>query len=86
MKKYCLPCSLHSGVGAVIGFLNGAGITYLKISPFVMTLGMAGVVTGAIIVINAWQRQREGGADHDPSDRPPAIAEVYRSRTRSSSG
>lgn len=39
-------------VGAFIGFLNGAGITFLKISPFVMTLGMAGVVTGAIIVIN----------------------------------
>jgi ribose transport system permease protein len=38
-------------VGAFIGFLNGAGITFLKISPFVMTLGMAGVVTGAIIVI-----------------------------------
>lgn len=39
-------------VGAIIGLLNGAGITFLKISPFVMTLGMAGVVTGAIIVIN----------------------------------
>jgi ribose transport system permease protein len=39
-------------VGAMVGLLNGAGITYLKISPFVMTLGMAGVVTGAIIVIN----------------------------------
>jgi ribose transport system permease protein len=39
-------------VGALIGFFNGAGITFLKISPFVMTLGMAGVVTGAIIVIN----------------------------------
>jgi ribose transport system permease protein len=39
-------------VGALIGLLNGAGITFLKISPFVMTLGMAGVVTGAIIVIN----------------------------------
>jgi ribose transport system permease protein len=38
-------------IGAVIGFLNGAGITYLKISPFVMTLGMAGVVTGLIIVV-----------------------------------
>jgi ribose transport system permease protein len=38
-------------VGALIGFLNGVGITFLKISPFVMTLGMAGVVTGAIIVI-----------------------------------
>lgn len=39
-------------VGALIGMLNGIGITFLKISPFVMTLGMAGVVTGAIIVIN----------------------------------
>ena len=39
-------------VGALIGMLNGLGITYLKISPFVMTLSMAGVVTGAILVIN----------------------------------
>jgi ribose transport system permease protein len=38
-------------VGILIGFLNGVGITFLKISPFVMTLGMSGVVTGAIIVI-----------------------------------
>ena len=47
-----LPALLVSlVVGALIGLLNGAGITFLKISPFVMTLGMAGVVTGAIIVI-----------------------------------
>jgi ribose transport system permease protein len=39
-------------VGAVIGFLNGSGITFLKISPFVMTLGMAGVVTGIVIILN----------------------------------
>jgi ribose transport system permease protein len=38
-------------VGALIGLVNGVGITFLRISPFVMTLGMAGVVTGAIIVI-----------------------------------
>lgn len=38
--------------GALIGLLNGAGITFLKISPFVMTLGMSGVVTGAIIILN----------------------------------
>jgi ribose transport system permease protein len=37
--------------GAAIGFLNGLGITYLRIAPLVMTLGMAGVVTGLIIVI-----------------------------------
>jgi ribose transport system permease protein len=48
-----LPALLVSlAVGAVIGLINGGGITFLKITPFVMTLGMAGVVTGAIIVIN----------------------------------
>lgn len=39
-------------VGGFIGLINGLGITFLKISPFVMTLGISGVVTGAIIVIN----------------------------------
>jgi ribose transport system permease protein len=39
-------------VGAFIGLLNGVGITFLKISPFVMTLGMAGVVTGVVIILN----------------------------------
>jgi ribose transport system permease protein len=38
-------------VGAAIGFLNGAGITFLKISPLVMTLGMAGLISGLILVI-----------------------------------
>ncbi len=37
--------------GAAIGFLNGAGIAFLKISPLVMTLGMSGVVSGLILVI-----------------------------------
>lgn len=47
-----LPALLVTlAVGALIGFINGVGITFLKISPFVMTLGMAGVVSGAIIVI-----------------------------------
>lgn len=39
-------------VGALIGLLNGVGVTFLKISPFVMTLGMAGVVKGLIIIVN----------------------------------
>lgn len=39
-------------VGAVIGLINGAGIIFLKISPFVMTLGMAGVITGLVIITN----------------------------------
>ena len=48
-----LPALLVSlVVGALIGLLNGTGITFLKISPFVMTLGMSGVVTGAIIILN----------------------------------
>lgn len=48
-----LPALLVAlAVGGLIGLLNGAGITFLKISPFVMTLGMSGVVTGAILVIN----------------------------------
>jgi ribose transport system permease protein len=47
-----LPALLAAlAVGALIGLINGVGITFLRISPFVMTLGMAGVVTGAIIVI-----------------------------------
>jgi ribose transport system permease protein len=37
-------------VGAAIGFVNGIGVTFLKISPLVMTLGMAGVITGLILV------------------------------------
>ncbi len=38
-------------VGAVIGLINGIGISFLKISPLVMTLGMSGVVTGLILVV-----------------------------------
>jgi ribose transport system permease protein len=51
-NKVLLALLVSLVVGAVIGLLNGAGITFLKISPFVMTLGMSGVVTGAIIVVN----------------------------------
>jgi ribose transport system permease protein len=50
-EKVLLALLMVLAVGALIGFINGVGITFLKISPFVMTLGMAGVVTGAIIVI-----------------------------------
>ncbi len=38
-------------VGALIGLINGVGVSFLKISPLVMTLGMAGVVTGLILVV-----------------------------------
>ena len=35
--------------GAGIGLLNGLGITFLRIPPLVMTLGMTGVVQGIIL-------------------------------------
>lgn len=38
-------------VGAIIGLINGFGVIFLKISPFVMTLSMAGVITGLIIIV-----------------------------------
>jgi len=36
-------------VAAAIGLVNGLGIVYLRIPPFVMTLGMLGVVQGLIL-------------------------------------
>ena len=38
-------------VGAVIGLINGLGISFLHIAPLVMTLGMSGVVTGLILIV-----------------------------------
>ncbi len=38
-------------VGATIGLINGIGVSFLQISPLVMTLGMSGVVTGLILVV-----------------------------------
>lgn len=35
-------------VGAVVGLINGLGIAFLRMPPLVMTLGMAGVVSGLI--------------------------------------
>jgi ribose transport system permease protein len=51
-EKVLIALLVSLAVGALIGLLNGVGITYLKISPFVMTLGMAGVVTGVVIILN----------------------------------
>jgi ribose transport system permease protein len=47
-------------VGALIGAVNGLGITFLRVPPLVMTLGMAGVVEGLILVVT--QGQVNGGA------------------------
>ncbi len=46
--------------GAAIGLVNGLGVTALGIPPLVMTLGMAGVVQGIILVVT--QGQLLGGA------------------------
>jgi len=51
-EKVLLALLVSLGVGAVIGLLNGIGVTFLRISPFDMTLGMSGVVTGTLIVLN----------------------------------
>lgn len=48
-----LPAILVAGgVTFLIGIVNGLGITLLRIPPLVMTLGMTGVVQGALIVIS----------------------------------
>jgi len=41
--------------GAIIGFVNGIGVTLIGIPPLVMTLGMAGVVSGTILVVTGGQ-------------------------------
>jgi ribose transport system permease protein len=38
--------------GAVIGLVNGMGIVFLRIPPLIMTLSMAGVVSGTILVVS----------------------------------
>ncbi len=47
-----LPAILGAaGVGLGIGILNGLGVTLLRIPPLVMTLGMLGVVQGALVAM-----------------------------------
>lgn len=41
--------------GAVVGLLNGIGITFLGIPPLVMTLGMTGIVQGIILIVTQGQ-------------------------------
>jgi len=48
-----LPAILVAGgVTFVVGLVNGLGVTFLLIPPLVMTLGMTGVIQGALIVIS----------------------------------
>ncbi len=51
-NEQVLPALLAALVaGGLIGLVNGAGVAFLSISPLVMTLGMAGVVSGLILVM-----------------------------------
>ncbi len=47
-----LPAILGASlVGGGIGIVNGVGVTLMRIPPLVMTLGMLGVVQGALVAI-----------------------------------
>lgn len=59
---WVLPAMLALGVG--VGLVNGLGVAYLGITPIVMTLGMAGVLQGALLVAT------NGGLS---SAAPPAV-------------
>ncbi len=39
-------------IGFAIGSINGLGVTYLRIPPLVMTLGMMGVIQGGLVVLS----------------------------------
>lgn len=48
-----LPAILVAGTATfIIGLVNGLGVTFLRIPPLVMTLGMTGVVQGGLIVLS----------------------------------
>ena len=48
-----LPFALLAAVaaGALVGLVNGMGVTLVGLPPLIMTLGMAGVVNGLVLVL-----------------------------------
>lgn len=56
---YAIPLGLFLSIviGIVVGLANGLGVTKLKVSPFMMTLGMMSIVEGAAIFL----RPQPGG-------------------------
>jgi len=44
------PILICLGLALLIGVINGVGIAFLKIPPFIMTLGMMIILTGAIFI------------------------------------
>lgn len=47
---FLLSVTLALAVGAVVGWLNGVGVVYGRMQPFIMTLGMMTVARGAAFV------------------------------------
>ena len=47
------------GMGALVGFFNGLGITVLRIPPLVMTLGMTGIIGGTIRAVTQGKLEGE---------------------------
>jgi len=45
-----IPILICLGLGLLIGAINGTGIAFLRIPPFIMTLGMMAVLTGSIFI------------------------------------
>jgi len=45
-----LVVAICLGVGLLVGAINGAGIVYARVSPLVMTLGTAFILSGAVLV------------------------------------
>ena len=45
-----IPILICLALGLLIGAMNGAGIAFLRIPPFIMTLGMMALLTGGIFI------------------------------------
>jgi len=45
-----IPILICLGLAILIGAINGAGVAFLRIPPFIMTLGMMILLTGAIFI------------------------------------
>lgn len=57
--QFLLALLIALGVGLAIGAVNGVGISALGVPPLVMTLGMAGVVQGLVLVVTQGQVRGE---------------------------
>jgi len=45
-----IPILICLGLGLLIGAINGTGVAFLRIPPFIMTLGMMAILTGSIFI------------------------------------